>query len=261
MSALLALRDINVAFDGERILNGVSLTVRDGEFIALVGPNGAGKSTLLKAAAGLIPVEAGARHMADRDLETQTARERARAVSYLPQARPVFWSIPVRNIVALGRFAYGGAGARLSAADAQAVDKAMIAAGVAHLKERAAANLSGGELARAHLARALAAEAPLLLADEPTAALDPEHQIAVMDNLRAITRKGRAAIAAIHDLSLAAAYCTRIVAIKDGAVVADGPPHKIVNPDLLAQVFNVNGDITWAEDKPALSLRARSVIE
>lgn len=261
MSALLAIDTVSVALDRARILNGVSLTVRAGEFIALVGPNGAGKSTLLKAAAGLIPIDGGARRLGDRDLETLSAYERARAVSYLPQARPVFWSIPVRNIAALGRFAYGGGGARLSPADAQAVNKAMIAAGVAHLKERAAASLSGGELARAHLARALAAEAPLLLADEPTAALDPEHQIAVMNALRDLARNGRAAIAAIHDLSLATAYCNRIVAIKDGAVVADGPPHKIVNSDLLAQVFNVDGDVTWTEDQPVLSLRARSVAE
>lgn len=254
MSALLAVEDLRVSLDGRRVLDGVSLSVGAGECVGLIGPNGAGKSTLLRAAAGLIPVDAGTRHLGGEDIDDLSAMERARRRAYLPQARPVFWSLPVRNIVALGRFAYGGASARLSPADARAVDTAMAETGVDVFADRPAASLSGGELARAHLARTFAAEAPVILADEPTAALDPRHQIAVMTALRRRADNGAAVIAAVHDLSLAAAHCTRIIVLDKGVKTADGAPEKVLTPDVFENVFAVRGAIAWTGEAPILSL-------
>ena len=256
MSARLAVEDLRVSLDGRRVLDGVSLSVAAGECVGLIGPNGAGKSTLLRAAAGLIPIDEGARQLGGDAVDDLSAMARARRRAYLPQARPVFWSLPVRNIVALGRFAYGGAGARLSPEDSRAIEAAMAEAGVAALAERPAASLSGGELARAHLARTLAAEAPVILADEPTAALDPHHQIAVMAALRRRADRGAAVIAAVHDLSLAAAHCTRIVALDNGAKAADGAPETVLTPDVFEKVFAVRGAVAWTDGAPVLSLTA-----
>ncbi|PQA88597.1 ABC transporter ATP-binding protein [Hyphococcus luteus] len=235
---ILELDHISVSLKGRRILNDISMSAREGEFIGLIGPNGAGKSTLLRTAAGLLPVEAGTRRLAGAAMETLSPRERARALSYLPQTRPLYWAMPVRSLVALGRFAWGNPLTE-DARDAEAVDCALAACGAGHLADRPASELSGGELSRVHLARALAGETPLLLADEPAAALDPAHQLSVMQLLRAKAEEGKAVIAALHDLTLAARYCTRIVMVHEGGVAADGAPKDVLTDDQLQQVFRI----------------------
>lgn len=240
MSVLMDLDGVSVSLGDRTVLKNVSLQAAQSEFIGLVGPNGAGKSTLLRAAAGLIPVESGARKVIGNDLHALNARERAQKLAYLPQMRPVYWGVTARAIVALGRFAFG-APLREDAQDAAAIDRALADCAATHLADRAASTLSGGELARIHLARALAGETPLLLADEPIAALDPEHQFSVMALLREKADEGRAVIAALHDLPLAARYCTRIIVLHDGAVAADGAPETALTPKLLREVFRVEG--------------------
>lgn len=238
MTAMLSMDGVCVRLGARRIIANVSLEAAPGDFIGLVGPNGAGKSTLLKAAAGLLPVEIGAVRVGATRIADMALRNRARQLAYLPQARPVFWAVPARAVVALGRFAFGDPMYE-SDADKRAVEKALADCGAAHLSDRVASTLSGGELARVHLARALAGETPLLLADEPVAALDLKHQIEVMRLLSGKARDGGAVIAALHDLSLAAQYCTRIVVLNNGVVVADGPPADIINHDLLSSVFDL----------------------
>jgi len=244
MSALLSGRNVSVALGARRALRDVSFEVNAGKFIGLIGPNGAGKSTLLKTIAGLIKPETGTCLSGVRLVTVMPAQERARQISYLPQARPVFWSVTARDIVALGRFAYG-APLTEDARDERAIAHALSETGAAHLADRAASELSGGELARAHLARALAGETPLLLADEPIAALDPAHQLGVMRLLKSKTEEGRTVIAALHDLALAARYCTRLIVLKDGAMLADGAPKVILSPELLAMAFDVKATIDW----------------
>jgi iron complex transport system ATP-binding protein len=246
MSALVETRDISVERNGARILDGVSLTANGGEFIGLIGPNGAGKTTLLRSIAGLETSHAGECLMKGEDVAKLAPVARARAVSYLPQLRPIYWSMPVEAIVALGRFAYG-APSRLQGEDAAAAARAIEAAGVAHLQGRAATELSGGESARVHLARALAAETPILLADEPTAALDPRHQIAIMKLLRERADAGGLVIAALHDLQLAARYCTRIILLEDGRVRADGGPSAVLTAGNLSRAFGVSAAIARDE--------------
>ena len=253
MSVLMELDGISVSLGERTVLKSVSLQVAQGEFIGLVGPNGAGKSTLLRAAAGLIPAEGGARKISGTELDTLNARERARKLAYLPQMRPVYWGVSARAIVALGRFAFG-APLREDPQDAAAIDRALADCAATHLANRAASTLSGGELARIHLARALAGETPHLLADEPIAALDPEHQFSVMSLLRKKADEGRAVIAALHDLPLAARYCTRIIVLQDGAIAGDGAPETALTPKLLREVFRVDGVMEKRGDATALRL-------
>jgi len=244
----IAIGVINLftALEGRTILRDLSFTARYGEFIGLAGPNGAGKSTLLKALAGVIPHDGGAVHINGVAAPDLHLRERARLVSYLPQARPVYWAMPAREIVALGRFAYGAG--KLDEPGAQAVERAMEQTGIRHLAARAVTELSGGELARVHMARALASEAQILLADEPTAALDPAHQLSLMTILKARAERGALVIAALHDLPLAARFCSRIIVLSDGHIAADDTPAKALTAALLRDVFHIDASINQTSE-------------
>ena len=168
-----------------RVLRDISLSLPAGRLVALVGPNGAGKTTLLRALAGLVPSQ-GAIDVGGDALSSLPLRERARRFAYLPQGHVVHWPLPARDIVALGRYPHGATDpARLTPKDAEAVLRAMQATDVVEFSERRVTELSGGERSRVALARVLAVEAPVILADEPTASLDPRYQIDVMRNLRA----------------------------------------------------------------------------
>ena len=168
---------------------------------------------------------------------------RARRVAYLPQIRPLAWPSPVRDVVALGRYAWGAAPGRLSPADAEAVDAAIEACDLAALAGRATDSLSGGELARVHLARAFAANSNLLLADEPVAALDPRHQLLVAERLRRFVDAGGGALVVLHDVALAARLADRLVFLRDGRIASDGPPTS-VSAELLAEVYGVRAHVT-----------------
>ena len=171
---------------------------------------------------------------------TLTPRERARRFAYLPQGHAAHWPLPVRDIVALGRTPHGATDpARLPAADAAAVGRAMHATGVQGFADRPVTLLSGGERARVALARVLAVEAPVILADEPTAALDPRYQIAVMALLAAAAAGGALVLAVTHDLGLAARYADEVVVMAHGAVAAHGPPGEALSAAVLRDVFGV----------------------
>ena len=251
MTAALDLNRLIVTLGARAVLHDLSLRAAPGEFIGLIGPNGAGKSTLLRASAGLIPIDGGARLVQGADIAAMTARERARRLAYLPQSRPLYWSVPARAVVALGRFAYGNP-LYENDEDANAIDRALAETGAGHLADRPAGELSGGEIARIHLARALAGAAPLLLADEPVAALDPAHQISVMALLRRKADEGRTVLAALHELPLAASHCTRLVVLNEGRVAFDGAPEKIPAA-VYADVFKVTPTIDNAGRLLALS--------
>lgn len=238
MTPLIAVENLTIARGPARILTGASLAAGAGEFIGVVGPNGAGKSTLLRAVAGLEKPTSGECRIAGAPVSSLSHRERARRIAYLPQLREVYWGVAADAIVALGRYAYG-APSCLAPADRAAVERAIIAADIEAFRTRIVTNLSGGEQARVHLARALAAEAPVLLADEPTAALDPGHQLAIMDILAARARNGGLVIAALHDLDLAARFSTRIIVVSNGRIVADGPPPQALAKENVETVFGV----------------------
>lgn len=253
MTPALDMQRLCVQLSGKPVLHDVSLNAGSGDFIGLIGPNGAGKSTLLRTAAGLTGIESGVRTLDGADIETLSPIARARRLAFLPQARPVYWSMTARAIVTLGRFAYGGA-TRDHAQDTKAVDAALQEAGAAHLGDRPASDLSGGERARIHLARTLAGQTSVILADEPITALDPAHQLSVMSLLRAKAEAGGTVIAALHDLTLAARYCTRLITLHHGRVIADGAPRNILTADLLRDIFGVSARIAEFDDGIELRL-------
>lgn len=232
---LLALDRVTLRRGARPVLDGVSFAIEPGEVTALLGPNGAGKSSLLRAALGLLPAE-GAIDLGDRPLASLTPRERARRVAYVPQDRGIAWALDVAALVALGRQPHRAGPAE----DARAVAAAIAAMDLQGFEGRPATELSGGERARALIARALAQEAPLLLADEPTAGLDPAHQLGLMARFRALADAGRSTLVALHDLGLAARFCDRVVLLHRGRIVAAGPPAATLTPEILARVYGVS---------------------
>jgi iron complex transport system ATP-binding protein len=239
-TALLTARGLGVLLAGRVVLTDVSLVLSPGHLVALVGPNGAGKTTLLRAMAGLIPSE-GEIEIGGQTLSSLPLRERAKRFGYLPQGHVVHWPLPARDIVALGRYPHGATDpARLSPRDAEAVLRAMQAVDVMEFSDRRVTELSGGERSRVALARALAVEAPVILADEPTASLDPRHQIDVMKNLRATADKGVLVIVVTHDLGLAARFADHVLVLHEGRLVSQGAPGQALSEQVMADVFRIS---------------------
>jgi iron complex transport system ATP-binding protein len=238
--ALLTAKGLGVRLAGRVVLKDVSLALSPGHLVALVGPNGAGKTTLLRALAGLIPSE-GEIEIGGQTLSSLPLRERAKRFGYLPQGHVVHWPLPARDIVALGRYPHGATDpARLSPKDAEAVLRAMQAVDVIEFSDRRVTELSGGERSRVALARALAVEAPVILADEPTASLDPRHQIDVMKNLRATADKGVLVIVVTHDLGLAARFADHVLVLREGQLVSQGAPAEALSERVMADVFRIS---------------------
>lgn len=248
MSALLELKGVTVRLGANTALREAYLEVAAGEVVALLGPNGAGKTTLMRSALGLVPNE-GATRLNGADPRTLSARERALRAAYLPQRPQSIWPVRVEALVALGRFAHGGAPDRLAPPDQAAVDAAIVACGLDSLRARRMDEISGGEKARAHLARALAQRAPLLLLDEPTAGLDPAQALAVADILRAHRGEGGGVIVSTHDISLAAAIADRIALMHGGEIIADGAPEAVLTPDALQHAYGRPAKILQAEGR------------
>jgi iron complex transport system ATP-binding protein len=234
---LLTLRDLTVRRGTCPVVDHVSLMVDEGEFVGLIGPNGAGKTTLLRGALGLVP------STGESSLLALAPKARAQAAAFLPQGREIAWPVSVENVVALGRAPHLGQGT-------EAVERALARMGLEPYRHRKATELSGGEQARVLIARALAQEAPLLLADEPVAGLDPEAQLRTMEVFADLAAEGRGVVASIHDLGLAARACTRLVLLHRGQMVADGPPRQVLSEDNLADVFGVRGFHAETPDGP-----------
>ena len=215
-------------------------TAASSQLVALVGPNGAGKTTLLRALAGLVPCTGTVEVGGDR-LSSLSLRERAKRFGYLPQGHLVHWPLPAKDVVALGRYPHGATDpARLSARDEQAVLRAMQATNVLEFAERPITELSGGERSRVALARVLAVEAPIVLADEPTASLDPRYQIDVMINLRAAADRGVLVVVVTHDLGLAARFADTVLVLSAGRLVAHGKPAQALSEQIMADVFRIS---------------------
>lgn len=227
----LSARDLRVMLGGRAVLDGISAAFVRGHVTAVLGANGAGKSTLLRAIAALVPAHGVT--LDGRDVATMPARERARAIGYLPQDATVHWNMQVRDLVALGRLPHGGGGERAIEAALEATDTLMLA-------HRPARSLSGGERARVWLARVLAGEPRWLLADEPLASLDPLHQMQTLSLLRAAARRGMGVVVVLHDLTLAARVADDVLLLKDGAVLAYGSAAEVLTKCNIAEAYGVD---------------------
>ena len=243
----LELAGVTVRLDGRTVLDGVSVRVRPGEQVAVVGPNGAGKTTLLRAALGLQALAGGTARLFGEDVRRLSAQARAARVGYLPQERRVAWGVSARRVAALG------APLQPPREADRIADAALARVGLAELADRSVFAMSGGERGRALLARLLATGAPLLVADEPAAGLDPDAQLRVLDDLAAEARSGRAVVVTLHDLTRAARWAERVVVLQHGRVAADAPPLNALRPEVLASVFGLQGEWLDGRSGPVLS--------
>ena len=242
----LAAAHVTVRRNGRAIVDDVSFDLEGGGFVALVGANGAGKSTLLSVLAGLIPVDAGAVTLDGAALAGIDRRALARRRAYLPQNPRAEWPIAVERLVALGLTPHLPAFGGLPGGWEPRLTQAIEACDLVSQRLQPATTLSGGELARAMLARALIGDPQLLIADEPTAGLDPKHALDTVARLQGLAAQGKLIVAAMHDLTLAARYSTHLMALRDGRLAAFGPTAEILTSDLLRHVFEVEARITGA---------------
>ena len=239
--------DLTVCRGGRAILDRVNLRAEAGAFVAVIGPNGAGKSTLLMALAGLLKPDSGAIHLEGRPIASYARKELARKRAYLPQNPRCEWPISVERLVALGLTPTLPAFGDLPAAERARIAEVLAQSDLLDRKDQAATTLSGGELTRAMLARALAGDPEIFIVDEPMAGLDPRHTLDTVRRLAGLAKAGKLVIAAVHDLTLAARYATRIFALDHGRVAADGPPGTTLNPALLRRVFDVDARISGVD--------------
>lgn len=236
---MIDIKNISAGYGTKTILKDITAGAQGGEFIALLGPNGSGKSTLLKTLCGLIKPSAGSLSLAGLPAHDMPPKQRAKTAAYLAQGREATRGLEVSDILDIGRAPYRGALGKISALGRAAIQDAAKRAQITELIGRQFDTLSGGEKARVLFARALAVQAPILLADEPIAALDPYYQITMMESLAQEARSGRLVIAALHDLFLARQYASRIWVMKEGRLYVDDMPSAALSAKTLADVFGV----------------------
>ena len=236
----LAARDVTIGYDRRIIARNLSVVIPDRSFTVIVGPNACGKSTFLRALSRLLKPAGGEVVLDGRDIHSYRAREVAQRLGLLPQSSIAPDGISVADLVARGRFPHQKLLRQWSHADEKAVANAMAATRVDRLSTRLVDELSGGQRQRVWVAMALAQETPILLLDEPTTFLDIAHQIELLDLLRDLNRRGgRTIVAVLHDLNQACRYASHLIAMRDGAVVAEGRPADIVTPGLVEAVFGL----------------------
>lgn len=246
----LTLQNIRVETELRTLLDDVSIEVLEGELVGVIGPNGAGKSTLLSVAAGLQSYKHGSVVLKGRRLEDISEIERAQSMAWLKQDGEIHWPLTVERVVALGRTPHV-LKSGVAEKDHSIVEAVMRQTDCIALRDRDVTTLSGGERARVLLARALAGEPTVLMADEPNAALDIGHQLQSMDLLQDYARAGNACLLVLHDLTLAARYCDRLYLLERGKLVAHGKPMEVLTEENLRQVYHVEADIS-AQNIPSV---------
>lgn len=238
----LTLTALSVKRGPRTVVSNATFAIGAGEVVGLIGPNGAGKTTLMRAALGLLP------HTGRSSLAEMPVGARAKHAAWLPQAREIAWPMAVETLVTLGRVPHLSAGQKPSAADHDAVAHALTTMGLDSFRSRPATELSGGEQARVLIARALAQQTPLILADEPVAGLDPGHQIGTMQAFRHLSNSGTSTLVSLHDLGLAARHCTRLILMDQGRITADGTPDTVLTPLNLHQTFGITAHMAQSRD-------------
>jgi iron complex transport system ATP-binding protein len=249
---------LSVDLGKRAVLRDIGATLTAGELVGIIGPNGAGKSTLVRAMLGLIAPSGGTVAIDETPVPMLAPRDIARALAYLPQGQTLHWPLSVERLVMLGRLPHLAPMSRIGARDRAAVDEALARADVIHLAGRIATELSGGERARVMLARALAVGARGLVADEPLASLDPGHQIDVMRLLTREAGQGALVVTVLHDLTMAARYCSRLLLVDRGVLIADGTPAEVLTAERLKAVYGISAMIDMGGPAPMVIPLERS---
>lgn len=248
-SSLLETSDLVSYIGDRRVLNGISISCKAGQFTAIAGSNGVGKTTLLKSLSGILKPKSGTIFLNKKPISHYSLRERARTLAYLSQQGTISWPLPVKDVVALGRIPHGEIPEHLRQKGQKAVQDALQQVGLEGFEERIANALSGGERARVLLARALAVQSPILLADEPVAALDPLYQYMVLNILRHHAHQGCTIVAVLHDLNLILQFADQVILLKHGKVFSAGNPEVVFNKDNLAECFDVDTEMIVHKNK------------
>ena len=260
MNSTLKAENVSFAYAGISVLRNVSLSLAPGEFVGLIGANGSGKTTLLRVLLGLLAPTTGEVRVGDVPIGSLSRREIALRATMVQQEARIDFAFTIREIVAMGRTPHLGRFKPESAADKDAVQRAMRATDTLKLADRSVMELSGGERQRVHVARALAQEVRAILLDEPTANLDLAHQLEILQLVANYTRQGNSALAAIHDLSLAARFCDRLLLLWAGEIVAAGSPADVVTEENLVRFFALRSRVRQADETGGLSIWPLSAI-
>lgn len=254
----LSINGLDAALGGQKVLHGIDARIEPRMLVGVIGPNGAGKSTLARVITGLIKPSAGEVLLDGIAVGGLSRAALAQQIAYLPQGQTVHWPLTVERLVALGRLPHLAPFSSLGADDRAAIERAMDRTEINGLRDRVANELSGGERARALIARALAVEACTLVVDEPLAALDPGHQLQIMALLKAEAAAGALVIAVLHDLAMAARFCDRLLLIHEGTLVADGAPPTVLTAENLHACYDIRAWTGTIEDQPVVVPLARS---
>ena len=245
---MLAAANLTLMRGGRAVVEGLSTSLVPGQITAIVGPNGAGKSSLLLGLTGLLAPVAGEVTLDGTALAVLAPMERAKAIGYLPQAAELAWDVAVQSLVALGRLPWRDRGT-------EAVEAALAALALEPLRHRPASQLSGGERARVLLARVLAGEPRWILADEPLAAIDLAHQLGLIAHLGACAQAGQGVVVVLHDLAIAMNHADRVLVLKEGRLLADGPPQTALATETIETVWGVSAEWLGAPGRQGLVTR------
>jgi len=251
---LLEARQVVFGYGNGRILDGATLSLRRGELLGLVGPNGSGKSTLIRLLLGLLVPQSGEVLLEGVRLSSLPRTQVARLITLVPQETALDFEFSVREIVAMGRYPYLGRFRPEGTRDRQAIAEALRGTQLEQLAARSVHTLSGGERQRVLIARAVAQQTPLILLDEPTANQDVAHQLKTLELVRRLVREGRGALASVHDLSLAARFCDRILFLSQGRIAAEGTPREVITERNVAAYFHVQARIREDEELGCLQV-------
>ena len=236
----ISAKDIHLSYGAREILKGVDIHSENGEFVGLIGPNGSGKSTLLKCIYRILKPNAGQIFLDEEELKAMSIKKTARKMGVVAQHNYYNFDFTVREVVMMGRAPHKKALERDNAKDYEIVEEALKTVGMEGFAQRSFSTLSGGEQQRVILARALAQQTPCLILDEPTNHLDITHQLQLM---RIVKNLSATVISAIHDLNIAAMFCDRIYALKEGRIIAQGTPREVLTEDFIRQVYQVDAEI------------------
>lgn len=240
---MIDITELTFAYNGHEVLDGVSLSVQNGELVGLIGPNGAGKTTLLRLTNAALEPDSGSIRIDDTDVHRVTSRAASQQVAVVPQETTLSFDFNVEQVVGMGRNPYKNRFDTTTKEDREIIQRALELTDTKSFADRSFSEISGGEQKRVLLARAIAQSTQNLLIDEPTASLDINHQYAVFTLVSQLVGEDKAVLAAIHDLDLAGRFCDRLALLAEGRIVASGPPKSVLQPDILSNAYGIDTSV------------------